>query len=84
MVNGKASWTSTSQSIWYDQEFNDWNIGPLHNIGTTAAAMYSDYGSECPFDLPSEKWNYWYNNVWTNAQANEIHVECLKGNFPKY
>ena len=84
MVNGKASWTSTSQAIWYDQEFSNWNIGPLDDIGTKMAGIYTDYGSECPFDLPSEKWNYWYNSVWTSAEANEIHVECLKGNFPKY
>ena len=85
MVNGRASWTSTSQAIWYDQEFSNWNIGYLDYIGTSMAGIYSDYGNECPFNLPSEKWKtiIIYDNGWTSAEANEIHVECLKGNFPK-
>ena len=81
MVNGKASWTSTSQAIWYSQAY--WFIGHLDNIGSIVAGIYCDYGSECPFDLPSEMW-YYYDNGWTRAEANEIKVDCLKGNFPKY
>ena len=81
-VNGKVSWTSTSQAIWHYGGF--WYIHILESIGLNLGGIYSVYDNECPFDLPSEKWNYWYNNGWTNAQANEIHVECLKGNFPKY
>ena len=80
-VNGRASWTSTSQTIWYLQEV--WFIGFSYNIGTSAAGIVGDYGSECPFDLPSEKWKY-FDNGWTNAKENEILVDCLKGNFPKY
>ena len=75
MVNGKASWTSTSQAIWDFQ--GKWTIGTLDNIGSIVAGIYSDYGSECPFDLPSEKW-YYDDNGWTSAEANEIHVVCKK------
>ena len=84
MVNGKASWTSTSLAIWYDQEFNDWSIGFLDDIGENVGGIYSDDSGECPFDLPSEKWVYWYNNGWTSAETNESKVDCLKGNFPEY
>ena len=81
MVNGKASWSSTSNAVWYTQGF--WNIGYLADIGSSFAEIYSDYGSKCPFDIPSEKWYYGYNGVWTSAEANEIKLDCLKGNFPK-
>ena len=84
MVNGKASWISTSRAIWYDQVFSNWLIGKLDDIGTSMAGIHSHDSSECPFDLPSEKWYYLYDDSWTSAEANEIHVECLKGNFPKY
>ena len=53
-----------------------WKCSPLN--------YYSEFGSECPFDIPSEKWYYAYNNGWTSAEANEIKLDCLKGNFPKY
>ena len=79
LVNGKPSWTSTSQAIWYDQEFDDWTIGSLGNIGTSTGGMYGDFANACPFDMASEEWDYWYNDVWTGAGANEIHVNCLNG-----
>ena len=82
MVDGKTSWTSASQSIWYDQGWSNWRIGPLADIGTSTSGIKSDDSSECPFDLPSEKWYYAYDNAWTSAEANEIKVDCLKGNFP--
>ena len=85
IVNGKASWTSTSQAIWYVQEFAKWAIGPIESIGTKNRGISSDRVTfQYPFDLPSEKWNYLYNNGWTSAEANEIKVDCLKGIFPKY
>ena len=84
LVNGKPSWTSTSQAIWYDQPSNDWMIGYLDNIGTSTVEMYSDSANGCPFDIASVEWNYWYNDVWTSAGPNEIKLQCLKGNSPKY
>ena len=81
MVNGKPSWTSTSQAIWYHQSSNSWNIGFLDNIGTTLVGFYSNHGSQCPFDLPSEIWFYWVDNSWTSAGVGEINVACLNGNL---
>ena len=45
MVNGKASWTSTSQAIWYEQEIDNWKIGQLGNIGSSMAVFRSDHNS---------------------------------------
>jgi len=33
LVDGKPSWTSDSQAIWYVSEFNFWCIGALDAIG---------------------------------------------------
>ena len=86
MVNGKPSWTSTSQAIWYDQNFNDWNIGSLYDIGSSRSGIYSDSGNGCPFDQQTEKWDYYTgdnvtlgDNGWATAGANEIRVDCLNG-----
>jgi hypothetical protein len=84
MVNGKPSWTSTSQAIWYDQDYDNWKVGSLDDIGTSMVGMKSDSANGCPFDKGSEEWNYWYNDVWTSAGPNEIKLDCLKGNFPRY
>ena len=83
IVNGKPSWTSISQAIWYDQQYNDWNIGSLDDIGSSTSGIYSDDGNLCPFHLPSEMWKY-SNNGWTSAGVGEINVACLNGNLSKY
>ena len=84
MVNGNPSWTSTlnGTAIWYAQEF--WFIGYSGYIGTNVAAIYSNFGNQCPFDLQSEFWKY-YNigNGFIYAGVNEINVKCLNGDFPK-
>ena len=78
VVNGKPSWTSNSNVIWYNQGY--WLIGALNYIGQFSASIYSDVGSQCPFDLPSEMWKY-SDNGWLSAGANEINVDCPEGNF---
>ena len=81
MVNGKPSWTSISQAIWYNQQWNSWCVGNLDYIGLSIAGMKSDDGKQCPFDLQSEMWFYWDGNVWTSAGVGEITVACMNGNF---
>ena len=86
MVNGKPSWTSSSHAIWYHQQWNDWAISPLNDIGSSNAEIYTDDGNKCPFNLPSEMWFYRVDgtrvdNSWTSAGVGEINVTCLNGNF---
>ena len=76
MVNGKPSWTSTNQAIWYDQQFDNWIVGPLNNIGSSTAGIISDDASQCPFNLLSEMWIFWDGNSWTRAGLNDINVDC--------
>ena len=79
MVNGRPSWTTTSQAIWY---YEGWRIGPISNKGSATAGIKSDSGSQCPFDQPSEKWDYHTSDGWITAGANGIQVKCLNGNIP--
>ena len=82
LVYNKPSWTKTSEAIWYHPQTNDWNVGYLDNIGSLIAGIQSvdQTGSQCPFDLPSEMWNYGDNGQWFSAGANEINFDCLEGN----
>ena len=66
-------------TIWYAQGL--WLIG---DIGIDAAAIYSNFGNQCPFDLQSEFWKYYdAGNGFIYAGVNEINVKCLNGDFPK-
>ena len=74
LVNGKASWTSSTNAIWYHGEHKAWAIGSLYktNIGIHS---FFDITFQCPFDLPGDGWKY-DNNGWRHAYTNEISVVC--------
>ena len=80
-VNGRASWSSTSQAIWFVDSLNRWAIGSLEDIGTTAAGIANNKEvSQCPFDLSSEDWMYYtFSDGWKSAYANEINLVCIEG-----
>ena len=42
-VSGKPHWlqNSSSNTIWYDDKNGDWNIGPLKDLGSDKAEIYS-------------------------------------------
>ena len=76
MVNGKESWTSSNNGIWFALEY--WIISDLDYIGTDWAGIYSNFGNRCPFDLSSEHWRYHHPlNGWIDAAPDNINVECL-------
>ena len=84
LVNGKPSWTSTSNAIWFVKGLasysSGWMIGLLSSIGQGSPGMYSESVHLCPFDIPSEQWYYYSaENVWELAGQNEIKLECLTG-----
>ena len=57
-INGKTSWKSDVNAIWYVQAFNDWAIGNIEDIGTTIREITShgDHGDKGPFEVPNDKW----------------------------
>jgi hypothetical protein len=79
-VNGKAIWTSTSNAIWYYQEYDYWMIGFLDNLGTSYTGIDGGDGSQCPFDVPSENWYFYEPEYgWMRAGLNEINFYCMNG-----
>ena len=82
MVNGKPSWTSMHYALWYAIGY--WLIGDLHSIGEFTGGIYSYYGSQCPYNLSSDKWYYFqWDGDWMIAETNEINVLCLDGKYLK-
>ena len=80
LINGKQSWTSGSNAIWYWQ--GHWQIGSLDNIGTSVSGMhtYDVYGG---LDDNNNEWLYWNHETvigWTYAGSNQVSIDCTSKN----
>ena len=77
-VNGKPSWESATNGIWYIPQFNEWAIGLKSYVGTywRWLAAYENQGRFHPNNIANDKWMYWTGSSW-QSQQNEIFVECL-------
>ena len=73
-INGKPSWTSVSNAIWYSLNFG-WLIGTQDNIGGDICRIYGadDYGG---LDDTNNQWNYYDGSNWVSATSNEININC--------
>ena len=78
-VNGKPSWESTTQAIWYEPYYRKWAIGELSNIGTALRGIASAgrEGGEyaCPIEVPKNKWLYDYVD-WQEIKEGDVLFEC--------
>ena len=86
LVNGKASWISKHQAIWYIPEMKDWIFGDLEDLGNNIPRIKStgDQGSEnFPYEIASDQ--FWYHDYdgWQKSVAKDISVDCIdnKGIF---
>ena len=84
-VNGKRSWKSKDQAIWFYPKTNNWKVGLLKDIGNNIAGLSSFIGSggNNPYDLPSNDWNYCSTNTekkWQPSNGNII-IQCIKGKY---
>ena len=85
VVNEKPSWTSTEFAIWFVKGLAEhpsiWVIGHGSIIGQNAGGIYSESGSQCPFDIPSEQWYYpdYDVNGWGPFEQNDFKIECGTG-----
>ena len=73
-INGKPSWISVSNAIWYSLSFG-WLIGTLDAIGEDLCLIYAadDYGG---LDDTNNQWNYYDGSNWVSATSNEININC--------
>merc|ERR1712190_415012 len=83
LVNGKPSWTTNSQAIWYVPESKFWCIGALSGIGTDICGVSSAIGINdrflnCPYGVPKNSWEFHSSESgWTPAGLNDVNVNCL-------
>ena len=80
-INGKPSWKSATQAIWYIQANKGkkrWLIGNLANIGTKNGGIVSYSTEECPQLIAKKQWLYWDNKKnWKKASPNDMSVQCI-------
>ena len=91
-VNGRPSWTSESQAIWYLPSYKEWAIGNLYNIGEAIRGITSQgkeikqthgttWGNSEAYD-PQDvlSWQYWNGDEFVSPdEKNDIIVECIEG-----
>ena len=79
-IDGKPSWTSVSNAIWYKLEYDAWALTPLEAIGGSNADIYANdfYGG---LDDTNNQWYYWDGSNWIPASANDIFINCTSKNF---
>ena len=82
-INGKPSWISNDQAIWWVPEFSEWGIGHLDFIGSNTRALTGVPSDKNYFGWPYDQkytWKYWKSGSgFTTPGANDIKVQC-KGN----
>ena len=90
LVNGKPSWKSPSQGIWYIPLFERWVIGSSAEIGTAATqgifseaevkisvrkfALPYDYEVSCEYY--NGNWSNLEKEKWLVADKNDLIVNC--------
>ena len=74
-INGKPSWITESQAIWFIPQWNQWAIGPLDSLGTTFRGIRSDQFAKGPQNVVVWAYNV-KNKGWWPAN-NDIIVECI-------
>ena len=73
-VNGQSHWLQDSgtNAIWFDNENDNWNIGPQDNLGTTIAAIVSYENVASP--MKATTWHYSNNGF---IKSDDISVETF-------
>ena len=94
-INGKPSWKSKKQAIWWIPKGNngkkdnsEWAIGPSRWIGVSSSSALEGSPSDkdfisWPYDQKYTVWKYWdkTDSSYIIPGANDIEVQCKrKGN----
>ena len=79
-INGTSIWTSVSNAIWYDSEYDFWLIGGKEDIGTLYCGIYGYDNNGGLYDANNE-WYYYDGSDWTTAAANDVVINCTSNNI---
>ena len=79
-VNGKQSWKSTDNAIWFVKEYNSWGIGDLNGIGGEIRGITStvETGGYSPYNVPSNEWQYWDYEWKKPTGSDDIIIRCVQ------
>ena len=76
--NGKMSWRSETDAIWFVPKSNSWGIGPIEKIGTTdwGIAAIENTGGDSPLDIPNDQWALHNgHHGWTIPKSGSIVIK---------
>merc|ERR1711971_495314 len=77
-INGKPSWISNDNAIWWIPELGNWGIGSLDAIGSKARELTGVPFDENDLDKPYDQkytWKYKKINFFYTAGANDIKLQ---------
>ena len=81
-VNGKPSWVSNNQAIWWIPKYSEWGIGELSSIGNEIRRITGVTDDNKNFGLPNDPkytWKYWNGQSFiTPPNINDIDVNCIE------
>jgi len=76
-INGRPSWTSTSNAIWYSPNDRTWAIGSLEDVGTSKCGISGIFDNEVDDPQNIIDWQYHRGYGWETPDVNDIIVECI-------
>ena len=79
LVNGKPSWVSNTQAIWFVPKHKDWAIGYKSKIGSSIRGISSlgNHRTVDPDNIPGNWWQYYSGNRWSLSNAKDIIIQCI-------
>ena len=80
IVNGRLSWKSAFNAIWYLPASYCWAFGSLDKIGGNLCGIisWSGEGVKTPDQVPNEKWIY-LDDEWKSVPSGDVVINCVQG-----
>ena len=77
-INGKASWKSATQAIWYNSTFKNWMIGALSKNEDVFRGITSidNLEYDCPQQVGNHHWKYHYGNDSLKSCSKDVTIQC--------
>ena len=81
-INGKASWKSATQAIWFNSTFKNWMIGALSKNEDDFRGITSidNLEYDCPQQVGNLHWKYHYGNDTLKSCSKDVTIQCTGKN----